>query len=135
MINQSDLRPGNIVEAPNDDHLMCETLTVYELNRNDARLCRSCGCCYETVEYEHISPVALNEDLLQKFGFKRHETGYYFKQVGNQLYLEYDPPFEAVRIVPETWNNVPIFPWNECNVAHQLQNLYFALTGEELQIK
>ena len=70
-----------------------------------------------------VEPIPLTEEWLLKLGFK-FTNGYGFKIFGNWLQKEDDVYFYNVN-----GNFV------EINYVHQLQNLYFALTGQELTSK
>lgn len=83
------------------------------------------------------SPIPLTEEWLLKFGFKRFETtdinGHdIIKPMEKTIYYEKDR-FTIVR-----WGiNTPLFFSShhlriEIKYVHQLQNLYFALTSEDL---
>jgi hypothetical protein len=76
-----------------------------------------------TEEITFCQPIPLTEEWLVKLGFELH-YGRYFK--GNFCYYPENKMFE--------WRGIILldFLWNE---VHKLQNLYFALTGEELKIK
>ena len=72
------------------------------------------------LEYEEIRPIPLTEEWLIKFGFEhhKHQEDMYFIS-GMQV-----------------WNCNDLFMCNKngiiLNSVHRLQNLYFALTKEEL---
>ena len=70
----------------------------------------------------YMEPIPLTEEWLLKFGFIIHEDGYITCPNGRQWILHLDNEFEF-----EALNIIVIY-------VHQLQNLYFALTGEELII-
>jgi hypothetical protein len=125
MIESKELRIGNWVEGllPDDrDMIPCEfqadAKTMYALSTEEY-VCEACI----------IDPIPLTEEWLIKFGFKLMvETEYTldtFELNGVQL-----------------WNKKRDFTelrYNTCGIdvkhVHSLQNLYFALTGEELTIK
>jgi hypothetical protein len=75
------------------------------------------------------SPIAITEEWLLKFGFEEDGTEWYFKSTKDI--------FTHIGYSYNTKTN--IFEVNECEFTlqfiHQLQNLYFALTNEELTIK
>ena len=76
-----------------------------------------------------FEPIPLTGEWLLKFGFK--------KDLGNDLYLESTSTsffvWQNNRVeLLDNKNNICI---SYCEYVHQLQNLYFALTGEELTIK
>lgn len=68
--------------------------------------------------------VPLTEDWLLKFGFEKEENGYY---KSNRHHI----------VVNETgfYYRVPGTTLTRIDFIHQLQNLYFALTGTELETK
>tara|TARA_R110000772_G_scaffold99393_1_gene199295 strand:+ start:42 stop:404 length:363 start_codon:yes stop_codon:yes gene_type:complete len=77
----------------------------------------------ESLGETEFRPIPLTEEWLVKFGFEKLEGWddmYYFKIGYFQIY-EY---------------NVSGYEYDDFNIkhVHQLQNLYFALTGEELKI-
>ena len=75
--------------------------------------------------------IPLTEEWLLKFGFTRHHDDYYndiifIKNVVNNYEFEWG-------VYPITLNSgVQINNRTLLKHVHQLQNLYFALTGEEL---
>lgn len=86
------------------------------------------------ITYENVKPIKLTEEWLLKLGFvKGKDVGIY----NNVFYLEgfYISLSEYINIFVD-WNddtNEPTMFYEVCYV-HQLQNLYFALTGKELTI-
>lgn len=75
------------------------------------------------------SPIPLTEDWLLKCGLrskkKKLRGGYIKFTLLNNLFIETERNFVLMK------------PWiiiSRCEYVHQLQNLYFALTGEELII-
>ncbi len=75
-------------------------------------------------------PIPLTEELLLKFGFEKdgnkiYRNGRFFIEnlFGNRM---------TFRI---TINNAESAHANSIEFVHQLQNLYFALCGEELEMK
>jgi len=96
--------------------------------------------CYSVVypdggyeELSHISPIPLTDEWLIKLGFKRKE-----KIVNEDVYIKGPlgifPDYHIVVYYVETCKDgshtIPI----TLKYVHQLQNLYFALTGEELEL-
>ena len=81
-------------------------------------------------------PIPLTEELLIKFGFeKSNSVDRTIEIVGRNFTLDSS--------TPDNYSTVKLIEWwsEDCNVirkvkyVHQLQNLYFALTGKELTIK
>jgi len=82
-------------------------------------------------EFDKLKPIPLTEEWLIKLGFKVRRNNYFRKgdlqinishnyDVTNAWLLSFDESYSLEIIV---------------GYVHQLQNLYFALTGEELTIK
>jgi len=89
---------------------------------------------------ELFKPIPLTEEWLLKFGFERqlkmkwagdgwiHPNSILFDLYKKNKYMGY---YQAGRHTKDFFYAVSI----EIMFVHQLQNLYFALTGEELEIK
>ncbi len=115
-----ELRIGNLVDLGNRiariieiAHLGCVVVDLEETQ--------------DTIEdYERTKPIPLTEEWLLKFGFELTEIGWehwnfdilFYKDLSNGY-------FES--------NQLPMFIYLQ--YVHQLQNLYFALTGFELELK
>lgn len=78
-----------------------------------------------------IAPIPLTEEWLLKFGFENdydgcptlnHKASRFQYSINSKELLYQQTPHND-------WSGFP------CQYVHQLQNLYFALTGEELTIK
>jgi len=111
----NELRVGNYVKGigHNISWLVDGVDTYYIYSSNAWRLLSS------------FEGIPLNENWLEKFGFKR--SGLYNLKDEVYIYDEYgliDTGFEY------RFNYTQI----KLKYVHQLQNLYFALTGEELTI-
>lgn len=106
-----ELRIGNLVEinAPIINKVIA--VDVYHISK----IKKNKDCC---------KPIPLTEEWLVNFGFYEREFSfdkgsfYLTKRIGEKAYLyqETKSPFRV-------------------EFVHQLQNLYFALTGEELTLK
>ena len=77
---------------------------------------------------QHTKPIPLKEDWLLKFGFEDAHYGEY-KKDRYTLDCEYTDKGIYYFIIDETCLELDV------KHVHQLQNLYHALTGEELTIK
>jgi len=124
----TELRIGNYVKCyvkGITDRFDTVQLNIYHLT----------DICKQIKDYKY-EPIPLTEEWLLKFGFQ--DTDSYFNL------LDF-PDFRitwSVRVVESGerknfWldeNFLEVFQQNIKHV-HQLQNLYFALTGEELEIK
>ena len=85
---------------------------------------------------DEIEPIPLTEEWLLKFGFITFDS----KQIYNEWFLNFDGILKY-KIFHSKYTGVEEFtmPHSDKPIklkhVHQLQNLYFALTGEELIIK
>jgi len=107
----NELRIGNIVKGPNCEFAISNGSTI--------------DFCKE------FTPIPLTKEWLVKFGFKRK----HFKSTGTDHFT-----IGEVTIFCDTISGSIVYDMlitiNAINLdyVHQLQNLYFALTGEELTI-
>ena len=129
MIGPKEVRIGNWVDfhgpkkivVIHEDYVNVETNNIYgkhsscldEMNRN-------------------LKPIPLTEDWLIKFGFKEAEYGYfvfqYRKLKAHYLLLNPNKGFVEMCFNSQTTAQAPT------KYVHQLQNLYYALAGEELKL-
>jgi hypothetical protein len=83
----------------------------------------------DNVSIKDIVGIPLTEEWLLKFGFKNNTWEH--KQGANTMY--WDKVDCILHIGDQRDTNYSFMA--ECMYVNQLQNLYFALTGEELKIK
>ena len=81
---------------------------------------------------DKYEPIPLTEEWLLKFGFEKEETGYWTigKLRGGLTVCRAERKSDRLCY---RWfvNNLKM---TDLHFVHQLQNLYFALTGEELEL-
>ena len=80
---------------------------------------------HENMTFDYIEPIPLTEDWLLKFGFKmisKHQfrKGIWGCDLRTKSFFKY--------MANDKINHIA-----DCEYVNQLQNLYFALTGEELK--
>jgi hypothetical protein len=114
MIKANELRIGNLVYDNLGDILKIKAISLES-------------------GLSHIEPIPLTEEWLLKFGFERHHSDYsngviYIKDVPNNNEFKWGVyPFEL-------GSGFIINKSKNLKYVHQLQSLYFTLTGEELTI-
>lgn len=91
---------------------------------------------HEGINYEFIEPIPLTEEWLLKFGFQKDDNGCYWVNLLTH-YFELEKSdcfwFPVYAQIPEfSHEKEQRVSLNCIEHVHQLQNLYFALTGEEL---
>jgi hypothetical protein len=92
------------------------------------------GINYPTaiVDLERLSGIPLTKEWLLNLGFNKDVDGSFMK---NDISIFLDKRFKTNLFLQENQDNFKWFSY-ECKIkyVHQLQNLYFALTGDELTI-
>jgi hypothetical protein len=118
----SELRIGNYVEAEG------KIGTVTTLAEDTISISVD---GYASVPHD-VDPIPLTEEWLLKLGFGMESPGFY--SYGEEAMADY-----CYNMDEKTFHEYyPTSDMNciaKCEYVHQLQNLYFALTGEELTIK
>lgn len=125
---KAELRIGNKI-------LLGSTVVdVLEIWDNGLRVtCSNTGCGYT---YDQFSPIILTEKWFERFGFEFEED----KQIGGgtlaKSYLLND--FRIIANDLTSYRSLKSFrsPFSKNNIkyVHQLQNLYFCLVGDELEL-
>lgn len=126
MIEPKDIRIGNLVD------LYGHPLKVSTFSPDYCNFEKFSG----TADFEDIKPIPLTEEWLIKFGFEKgkyHTYKLYYgggtKENGKHLtYVCESGNIELCRGHLTTADAAVHF-------VHQLQNLYFSLTGKELTVK
>lgn len=136
----NELRIGNLVRSKID---IRQKQTVEYIQYQVSRITEKAGVVLFTdralhihktthIDFINLYPIPLTEELLLKFGFDKLHIGNgktYLKNVngfGWSICLDtFNIGFDYLE-----YNNLGL-----CKYVHQLQNLYFALTGRELEYK
>ena len=114
----NELRIGNLVNYEINNSLFQGSVSSVTKNRIVVDK--------TTLKYYSITPITITEESLIKFGFTcRIVEGYPIYQKGMISIEFYDEG--CMWLISDESNII--------NHIHQLQNLFFALTGEELIIK
>jgi hypothetical protein len=132
MIQANELRIGNLVDIGKEFNIL-ELVDFVDM--------------YENNTLEHYQPIPLTEDWLLKFGFE--STYEEFDEEDFPCVVEYWLFTDSVTKFEIDYATKTGYTVNIANVptghaliirrkleyVHQLQNLYFALTGTELTLK
>lgn len=124
MIQANELRIGIFV-LYNEDNIYCKVLEIDTLG---IRVDFMKNGEIEWVEYDCFSYIPLTHEILEKCGFEMHKTSQLWRK-GN-FYLHHYLISDN-----EYCFKYSDFKSSSIQSLHQLQNLYFALTGEELTYK
>lgn len=128
-MNKNELRNGNLVlHNGNWSYHKFKGPTVMEWSEDDWYALGEC-----TLFIEDISPILITEEWLVKFGFTYNiEEGWgYDFNIGCSISRSDDYVWYYFGNIEPFWTD--IVP--EIKYIHQLQNLCFVLTGEEMSIK
>lgn len=137
MINPKELRIGNkVLDASGN---------IVEIDSIDNRGINLCAYfSSDGIEYDHllnsINYIPLTEEWLVKFGFKgEYNLSAGWNDIPSRYYTDRMLPMNLfVVYFDNAWHFIlrdTIQGLGTIQYVHQLQNLYFALTGEELTLK
>lgn len=132
MIKATELRLGNLVkDIPGFDLIFpIEGRHLYASVDNNGFL--------------RFRPISLNMDWLNRMGFELQDKeiddapgdGWWgIPIIRHTLQITTSTKYHMVNIVEESGNSVLFRKFIGFQYVHQIQNLYFALTGEDLLIK
>lgn len=121
-LSAKDLRIGNYYRLDKsvsiDENVLRLEMSDIRANRNICKL---------------INPIPLTKEWLLKFGFEKSEVTENIHTWSNHSIAINTYSKEKVVFYWLRWYQHP--KQSRIKYVHQLQNLYFALTGEELEIK
>lgn len=133
MMKAPELRIGNLIEAisPSSWLYHAGQIQVEEITQFGVNLSSGDHTVYE---WDNIRPIPLTEEWLTQFAFEKDEDGFFILEIGRKSFSI--SPNEDNHVVYRhdiglSYTSIH----NGLEYVHQLQNLYYALTGEELQLK
>ena len=127
MLKNNELRIGNLVKW----YDVSKVLELHSEKNKFDNVCIECEESFEWNEYNKLEPIPLTEEWLLIFGFKKRKNRHLFYWENKIVISEYKDEFENF-FYPKTGYDIRFS--NEIKYVHQLQNLYFALTGAELTV-
>ena len=130
MIQANELRIGNYVLI-NGKFCKTEAITGcmvsvsgYEINR------------FKPFEFKHLEPIQLTEEILLKCGFEKKQEWYRHNEMKKYTIESGVIDLTKGRYhIRQYISKDKSLHLSDLKYLHQLQNLYFALTGKELIIK
>lgn len=93
------------------------------------------GLLYGSDDILDYNPISLTEEWLFDFGFKNTEIGVFEIKVLSRGSINIHTNRMDIKFVELGTTGHYLFGVVDIKYVHQLQNLYFALTGKELTIK
>lgn len=134
MIKANELRVGNLLEYHvNEEGMTWEPTAI---DHQDIAWCTTDEDNFNKVH----RPIPLTEDWLLKLGFEVRESSTCKEWYIGMNEITHDWLFSITWLDRPELINAPNAPFyrngrHALRFVHQLQNLYFALTGKELEIK
>lgn len=138
MIKANELRIGSLVWF--EDELLCMTTEgqVKSITDREAEVISIKECNKGTTQKEMIidlEPIPLDEDWLLKFGFEIDDLGWGYN---HPSWRKQGRWIDKKSLTSDKKLKHPFLRFDsiaDIYYVHQLQNFYFALTGQELTIK
>lgn len=127
-VEARDFRIGNKVNwIRKDQNLPDEIVEVYSITRSAVRVYTEIEELDEVLIYfDSISGIPLTEYWLLKFGFEKRDSIHYYNE---SFHIAFDNDRFWFMGVNYKVGGI------ELQSVHQLQNLFFSLTGQELTFK
>ena len=131
-MKKEDLRIGNLVNRLyRGETTVPDTVSGYDLWHSEIE-----DDPRHSVEWGSLSAIPLSGGWLRDFGFDKLRKRVWGKYGGAWYYqIEKHPGYPEGYVLFIDVDGVSAPPSVVIKYVHQLQNLYFALTGEELTIK
>lgn len=119
----------NIEELRVGDWIVIDSMNAFEQPNTPLRVSIDMFVALDRMELfkDQLQPIPLSPEILIKAGFFKYNNAYVLKEPSTNM-----AKFEFSIWENITYNTGEIEP--PFDYVHQLQNLYFALTGKELDI-
>lgn len=122
MVKSNELRLGNFLTHKGDKNIIMQVvaveMTMVHLLSNEM----NCISCY----YKDVDKIPLTEERLKNFGYVEKHQGVWI----NSVVVIMKNEIGKFEYLPS-----PFMPLKTIDFVHELQNLHFALTGDELTPK
>lgn len=138
IMEANELRIGNCLNFPCDSNIEEFSWFVSDIKYLNYDYDTK-QCFVNDTPLDETKPISLTEEWLVRFGFLKKETnneyGWYKNCLNRQLCWCHSNFISIEFNIGQCDEFTNTLLDIECKHVHQLQNLYFALTGEELTIK
>lgn len=125
-MKENELRLGNLFSYEQTTHVVT-AISNTNSKYADSKWLKGDGIEYYRHDIDEMKPIPLTEEWLLKFGFKKYNRVWYLKDPELDLKIF---PFSIWEDL--SYNTGELTP--PLDFVHQLQNLFFALVGEELTL-
>lgn len=145
ILKASELRIGNLIQVGHGPRRYLGTILTITQHHFDISYLDVSGFAppipedkihgYAQIKHEVAQPIPLTPEILEKAGFDGSHRGW-TKDIGNPYHATWLQWYEEDKEVFVSMQDDHYYiPNATAQYLHQLQNLYFALTGTELQIE
>ncbi len=125
-MKNSELRIGNFLASKNiSDAVRVGTINSNETIKLDFGICKNIFS--DTMNLSAFEPIPITEEWLLNFGFRNQNFGWDLGEFGI-----FDCNYKKGNLNLQI--NATEIPFIQIKYVHQLQNLYFSLTGFELAL-
>jgi hypothetical protein len=132
----NELRIGNYLKTDNSTEHFEDVIIVESIQHNGINITDGHGNSSQTeFEWDFLKSVPLTEKWLLKFGFAKDKNGFFtkvFNKHGEEFIIS---NYGSINGSEKGFVANEDFRFKRIKHVHQLQNLYSALTGEELILK
>jgi hypothetical protein len=133
MIEPKELRIGNYLKSLNGHVVQVTKIETSQLCVEGLSLPSAA-----ITTYDYVQPISLSPELLEKNGFLTLSGGesrplYFLEQLASNIYFEHSAPGTfSLCIISEDGQFIDLL--RSFKHLHELQNIFFSLTGCELNI-
>ena len=131
-MDYKNLRVGNIISFQG------KAKTIWQIRKSGCDF-HIGGNCFQSYIWESIKPLRLTEEWLLKFGFDKLPDGDFFTYLTGldktlEIIVGGDGFYPQIVQTPEFSNELQHTVFlNKIEAVHELQNLFFILSGNELE--
>lgn len=88
---------------------------------------------YMRLPIEDIEPIPLTKKLMTQLGFEEDRIVGFVYSKDSLIHVNLAKPDKSYKNIHSGWASVTLFI--HCKYLHELQNAFYAITGEELEVK
>ncbi len=121
----NELRIGNLIKEGKVEQI---DNSIDEVYYSGDGYYQSTYCC-------NLNPIPLTEEWLLKFGFEKNFENLIEILINKNQSLHFDKTDNCMSLYIPINHEFIYLVFKHIKYVHQLQNLYFSLTGTELEIK
>jgi hypothetical protein len=126
MINIRELKLGNIIQEQGLPYLRLSPFIFREI-LDKPYLIKGLKS-----KEPRFKPMPLSNEWMVKLGFSENKDGQWLNHRGLSLWFRLDLRDNVPDLT--IWNYTSLFSIRQLQYVHELQNVYFSLTGEELKL-